>query len=72
MANNKEFKAAMMKLYTTNGESYTIELDLIETIVALKAIGFSELNEKSYSLFGKNTLERILKGEINPFRLKEV
>ena len=69
---DKEFKKCTMKLYTEDGEIFTIELDLLETIVALKSIGFSDLNMKSYSLFGKNTLERILKGEINPFRLKEV
>ena len=69
---DKEFKKCTMKLYTAEGETFTIELDLLETIVALKSIGFSDLNMKSYSLFGKNTLERILNGEINPFRLKEV
>ena len=70
MINNLD--GAELTVYLKDGNSFNFCLDSIELIVVLKAIGFEIQSGNQYNTFAPSTLESILKGEINPFRLKSI
>lgn len=67
-----DLESAELTVYLKDGNSFNICLDSMELVVALKAIGFEIQRGNQYNTFAPNTLESILKGEINPFRLKSI
>ena len=67
---NNQFEGAELTIYTVDGDDFSLPLDALELAVMLKAIGFYKQGP-NVTNFGKQTLMRILAGEINPFRLKD-
>lgn len=67
----KEIRGAEITLYSDAGGQGFLDLSPLQLAVALKAIGYRDYGDK-YSIFEDDTLEAILQGEINPFRLSEV
>lgn len=67
-----DLESAELTVYLKDGNSFNICLDSMELVVALKAIGFEIQGGNQYNTFAPNTLESILKGKINPFRLKSI
>lgn len=66
------FEEAELVIYDTNGNDYRINLNDTETKVVLKALGIRPNTNGQISAYGTKTLQNILMGKINPFKLTEI
>ena len=69
---SQRLEGAEITIYAEDGYSIIYDLDEATLAVILKAIGFKYLGGGEVTQFGPQTLNRILNGELNPFKLKEV
>lgn len=69
---SQQIEGAEITIYSEDGYSVIYELDEETLAVILKAIGFKYLGNGEVTQYGPQTLNKILNGELNPFKLKEV
>lgn len=69
--NINDVEGADLTIYDEYGNSFTLDISPLELAVMLKAIGYHRTNEGA-TVFAENELEKVLKGEVNPFVLIRV
>ncbi len=74
MRNNDIIEGAEIIIYFENGNQVCVNLNDLQLITIIKALGLDNFDEEGYEAYSKNLLERVIKGEINPFvdKIKKV
>ncbi len=67
MENNEIIEGAEILIYFENGEQISVNLNDLQLLTVIKALGLNNFDDEGYEAYSKSLLEKIIKGDINPF-----